>query len=118
MNEAQAHRKRLEDRLAQLVQRLEKVERNRRRETNPLERDWGEQAATRQNDEVLDRLEAEGHQEVTALRAALRRLEAGTYGLCVTCDEPIAAARLEAMPHTMQCITCAEQTERADRSGQ
>lgn len=69
MDKSQAQRQRLEARLAQLVQRLEKVERNRRRETNPLEQDWEEQATTRQNDEVLDRLEAEGHHEITALRA-------------------------------------------------
>lgn len=116
MDDYQATRQRLEARLADLAQRLLKVERNRRRETNPLEPDWAEQAATRQNDEVLDRLESEGHQEITALRAALRRLEQGTYGVCVTCEEPIAAARLEAMPHTTQCITCAEQDERASHA--
>jgi RNA polymerase-binding transcription factor DksA len=104
---------RLEARLADLAQRLLKVERNRRRETNPLDPDWAEQAATRQNDEVLDRLEADGHQEITALRVALQRLEQGTYGVCVTCEESIAMARLEVMPHATQCITCAEQAERA-----
>lgn len=47
MNASQVQRERLEGRLAELAQRLEKVERNRRRETNPLEQDWGEHAATR-----------------------------------------------------------------------
>jgi len=35
---------------------------------------------------------------------ALRRLDEGTYGTCETCGEPIADARLEAMPATRFCI--------------
>jgi DnaK suppressor protein len=36
---------------------------------------------------------------------ALAKLEDGTYGLCEECNEPIAAARLEAMPAARFCIT-------------
>lgn len=36
---------------------------------------------------------------------ALGKLDAGTYGVCEECEEPIAAARLEAMPATRWCIT-------------
>jgi DnaK suppressor protein len=114
MDAYQTQRRHLEARLAQLVDRLHKVERNRRRETNPLAADWQEQAITRQNDEVLDSLEAEGQQEVAAIRAALRRLDDGTYGICVTCDEPIAPARLAALPYALQCIKCATKAERKD----
>ena len=39
------------------------------------------------------------------VEAALGKLEAGTYGLCEECGEPIAAARLEAMPAARFCIT-------------
>ena len=117
MDEKQGRRQQLETLLAQLEQRLNKVERDRRRETTALEQDWEEQAITRQNDEVLDGLEVEGTQQVAAIRAALQRLEEGTYGLCVTCGEPIAAARLEALPHAVQCIACAAKTERTGRSG-
>jgi phage/conjugal plasmid C-4 type zinc finger TraR family protein len=38
---------------------------------------------------------------------ALRKLEAGTYGLCESCGEPIPEARLEAMPSARLCISCA-----------
>jgi DnaK suppressor protein len=37
---------------------------------------------------------------------ALARLDAGTYGSCEVCGEPIAAARLEAIPHTPVCVSC------------
>ena len=36
---------------------------------------------------------------------ALAKLDDGTYGLCEVCEEPIAAARLEAMPAARYCIT-------------
>ena len=35
---------------------------------------------------------------------AIRRLEAGSYGRCEICGEPIGEARLEAMPATRYCI--------------
>jgi RNA polymerase-binding transcription factor DksA len=39
--------------------------------------------------------------------AALGRVEEGTYGVCESCDRPIAPARLEARPVARTCITCA-----------
>ena len=35
---------------------------------------------------------------------ALRRLDAGTYGVCVDCGKPIPAARLSALPYTTLCV--------------
>ncbi len=36
---------------------------------------------------------------------ALAKLDEGSYGRCEECEEPIAAARLEAMPAARFCIT-------------
>ena len=41
-----------------------------------------------------------------AIENALRRIEGGTYGICRDCGEPIAPARLNAIPWTRVCITC------------
>jgi len=38
---------------------------------------------------------------------ALGKLDAGTYGSCESCGQPIGEPRLEAMPTARQCITCA-----------
>jgi DnaK suppressor protein len=38
---------------------------------------------------------------------ALAKFEAGTYGLCENCGQPIAPARLEAKPAARLCINCA-----------
>jgi DnaK suppressor protein len=41
---------------------------------------------------------------LTEVEHALAKVEAGTYGTCETCGEPIADARLEAMPATRWCV--------------
>ena len=46
---------------------------------------------------------------IQAIEEALWRMEKGTYGICRDCGEPIAAARLNAIPWTRVCITCKEQ---------
>jgi DnaK suppressor protein len=40
--------------------------------------------------------------------AALKKIDAGTYGTCERCGKPISAARLEAIPYTPYCIEDAE----------
>ena len=43
-----------------------------------------------------------------AIEEALLRIDKGTYGVCRDCGEPIAPARLNAIPWTRVCITCKE----------
>jgi len=52
------------------------------------------------------------------INAALRRLYNGEYGVCESCGQPIARARLEAMPHARLCVSCKEKEERASRNAQ
>jgi DnaK suppressor protein len=47
-------------------------------------------------------------------RAALRRMEEGTFGNCLDCEEEISLKRLTAVPWASRCIAC---QERADREG-
>jgi DnaK suppressor protein len=46
------------------------------------------------------------------IRAALERIENGSFGLCLNCEEEIAAKRLVAVPWTPLCIVCQEAAER------
>jgi RNA polymerase-binding protein DksA len=43
--------------------------------------------------------------------AALGRIDAGTFGRCQECGEPIAKSRLQALPYTRHCIQCARAME-------
>ena len=47
-----------------------------------------------------------------AIDAALTRMDDGSYGVCVSCGQPIGAERLEALPWTTQCIDCKRKEER------
>jgi DnaK suppressor protein len=49
------------------------------------------------------------------LSAALDRLNEGAYGVCVECTEPIAPARLEAVPEVETCVRCQAGLERLGR---
>jgi DnaK suppressor protein len=45
--------------------------------------------------------------EISRTESALKRIESGDYGYCVSCDEPIARKRLEADPSNPVCVDCA-----------
>jgi DnaK suppressor protein len=47
-------------------------------------------------------------------RAALRRIDDGSFGICFDCEEEINLKRLTAVPWAARCISC---QERADREG-
>lgn len=49
------------------------------------------------------------------IREALARIDAGTFGICGECGEPISEARLIARPVTTQCIECKTAAEAAER---
>jgi DnaK suppressor protein len=43
---------------------------------------------------------------------ALARIEAGTYGSCESCGQPIGKARLKAFPRATLCVSCKQREER------
>ncbi len=60
----------------------------------------------------LAALISQARMHLDAIEAALGRLEAGSYGRCQRCGQPISVERLAARPAAVTCITCA----RLDRS--
>lgn len=51
------------------------------------------------------------------VRAALRRLADGSYGVCMHCEEDIKPKRLQAVPWTAYCIRCQEAADRNEFEG-
>ncbi len=43
---------------------------------------------------------------------AIARIQAGTYGNCDSCGEPIGKARLQAFPRATLCVSCKQREER------
>lgn len=74
---------------------------------DPVSKDWEEAASERQGDEVLQALGEQDRAEIRRIDAALGRIADGSYGTCARCGEPVSAARLEALPDTPFCKTCA-----------
>ncbi len=51
-------------------------------------------------------LSAQALQAVAEIDAALGRIEAGTYGVCERCQQPIPKPRLRALPYARLCVAC------------
>jgi RNA polymerase-binding protein DksA len=70
-------------------------------------------AATATFDRELDyTLEENAEGLLSAIDAALARIEAGTYGKCQNCGKEISPDRLEAIPWATRCIDCKRKEER------
>ena len=75
--------------------------------SEPPAANWSENAVESENDEVLEGVGALTMAEIQQIKQALAKIENGTYGICVKCDEKIAIKRLEALPYATTCIKCA-----------
>ena len=80
-------------------------------------------ARAKQREEMLRELAAneavyvvsgKGHSRAVEAIEALRRIEDGTYGICVDCGMTIPPARLQVKPEATRCIAC--QTDYEHRS--
>jgi len=85
-----------------------------------LEEETREALATRDVSDLLDddgasevdvedslHLQAQAEARAQAIDEALQRVEDGSYGTCITCGSSISGERLDALPATPYCVTCA-----------
>jgi DnaK suppressor protein len=72
--------------------------------------DMTQQAAER--DLAVHRLDRESAL-ARRVRAAIQRLNDGSYGICLQCDEEVAPNRLKAIPWAELCISCQETADRS-----
>jgi DnaK suppressor protein len=52
------------------------------------------------------------------VRGALRRIDDGSYGVCMHCDEEINLKRMNAVPWAPYCIQCQEEADRQRAEGE
>jgi DnaK suppressor protein len=50
--------------------------------------------------------------ELAQIESALDKIRRGQYGVCESCERPIAPMRLKALPYATECIGCARRDER------
>ncbi len=94
----------LRERLAELSGRVADIEDDLR---GPLDADFAEQAVDLADDEALEGVDHVLRAEARQIRAALGRIEGGTYGTCDNCGDTIPRARLAAQPIATRCVKCA-----------
>jgi RNA polymerase-binding transcription factor DksA len=95
----------LKARMAELDERLHDIEAEL---GSHQSKDWEELAVEREEDEVLEGIGTSGLAEIERIRAALARIEAGEFGVCVRCGEEISPERLDVLPATPFCRNCAK----------
>lgn len=89
--------------------------------TDPLEASEG---PTDFEDQAVDFLEIQKEQSLlvneqslmTEVNQALKRIDQGTYGLCVVCGNPIPEKRLEAIPWAARDVKCEQEVEQRNLS--
>lgn len=70
--------------------------------------DFADRSAAANEEEISIQLKQTDAKLLRAIEDALARVESGSYGVCVDCDEEISSARLKAVPWTKVCISCKE----------
>ncbi len=106
--EFDAIRQKLLSQKQELVTRAAKVRADITRSSGPLEKDFAEQVVQMENDAVLAGISEATAAELAQINRALAQLDQGTYGVCSQCGQAIGARRLQALPYSDRCITCAE----------
>ncbi|MER7682102.1 TraR/DksA family transcriptional regulator [Streptomyces sp. NPDC096934] len=71
--------------------------------------DTGTKNITRESEMALA---ANAREMLVQTERALEKLDAGTYGLCENCGEPIGKARMQAFPRATLCVECKQKQER------
>ena len=104
MSDIQEIKAKLEARLRELDKRAHDIDDEL---SEPADDDWVEGAAEAGGDEVLEEVGNLAVDEIRKIKAALSKIDAGTYGICASCGNEIARKRLEALPYATTCIDCA-----------
>lgn len=106
----------MRERLLQLREELEAVAKTGNESSQVVELDQTRQGRLSRMDAMQAQamsLESARRRDLMlkGIAAALRRIDDGTFGLCRTCEEPIARKRLEFDPTALLCIDCAQEAE-------
>lgn len=102
----------LRDELERALAKLERSMKTSRRAARPVELDQSSvgrlsRMDALQNQSMTKGLQEREQQKLALLLEALERMEAGTYGSCTGCREPIGFERLLLFPEARTCAACA-----------
>jgi DnaK suppressor protein len=96
----------------QFLQRAEEEQKGLETDRPPELGDFCVETATR---EYLFERASQQRRLLNRIERTLQRIQAGTFGECISCGEGIQHKRLTAMPWTEYCLRCQEERERLAR---
>jgi RNA polymerase-binding transcription factor DksA len=114
---ADAWRRILLDRRAALLRARMSLARDERELLGQDASEPAERSAETTLASVLDALDDRDIAQLQEIADALMRVDAGRFGRCVECKEPIPARRLESYPAVARCTGCAQERELRRRTG-
>jgi len=74
--------------------------------------DMADEASNLYNQQILMSLNENQRKTLREVDEALDRIEEGTYGICDSCEKPIALKRLQIKPFAKYCVQCQDVIEK------
>ena len=108
---AEHFKKKLIEKKDELFQTVSKTEQYGREADEDSTQDIADKAANSYTKEFLFSQSSNERFILQLVNEALERVEKGTFGYCVSCENEINQKRLEAVPWTRHCIGCQEKQE-------
>jgi DnaK suppressor protein len=107
-----SYRDRLLERREALFRQVTEAEMSSRERDLEATQDPADMAANAYTKELLISMSANDRRLLALIDEALNRIEAGGFGECVNCGEPVQEKRLEAVPWARFCLKCQDLQER------
>ena len=107
-----SYRDRLLERREALFRQVTEAEMSSRERDLEATQDPADMAANAYTKELLISMSANDRRLLALIDEALNRIEAGGFGDCVNCSEPVQEKRLEAVPWARFCLKCQDLQER------
>jgi len=107
-----SYRDRLLARREGLFKLVTEAEMSSRERDAEATQDPADMAANAYTKELLISMSANDRRLLGLIDESLARIEAGEYGHCVNCGEPVPEKRLEAVPWARYCVKCQDLQER------
>ena len=104
-------KKRLLAKQEEVLRSVTKTEQDGREADEEATQDIADKAANSYTKEFLFHQSDENRRLLMMVTEALDRMKAGTYGVCVACQEEVQQKRMEAVPWARHCIECQEKQD-------
>jgi len=108
------YRKRLMEKRAELLARVQAARTSEKEGGDEDAPDLGDRALSTVNRDLSYQLTVGERDIVRRIDAALDRIEAKEYGVCVACAKKVQPGRLDAVPWARHCIECQELQDRGE----